>query len=126
MKKIVTLVFLLSYLVFFSQKKYYIFFDSQKDKIIYFRNNNKTLIEGIEIYLNNNKFVYFIPSDKKSDFKSEKLLNIKTITRNELSNIIKTDHRSKKIVFIIIVKERKVYKYYFMDHIFRTVETNTT
>lgn len=121
MKIILTLFFLLTFTISYSQKKYYIIFDSQKDEIVYGKHNNKLIFDGIKIFINKNKSIYFIPADKKSDFKSNKAPNLKTITRSELNKVIIQDNSDKVHKFIIVKKEKNVYSYYFMDHMFRTI-----
>jgi len=121
MKNLFVLFLLFSFTLFFSQKKYYILFNPNQDKIIYYKYNNKSLIDGIKIFFNEDKFTYFIPANKKSDFTSNKLPSLKTITRTELYKIVKSDNSNKKIIYIIIKKEKNIYKYYFMDHMFRTI-----
>lgn len=121
MKIIITLFLIFAFTIFYSQKKYYIIFDSQKDEIVYGKHNNKFIIDGIKIFINKNKSIYFIPADKKSDFKSNKIPNLKTIDRSELNNVIIRDNSEKVHKFIIVIKEKNLYNYYFMDHMFRTI-----
>ncbi|QCX54400.1 hypothetical protein [Elizabethkingia sp. JS20170427COW] len=122
MKSLILILFVLSsFSQLCAQKRYYIQFNSKKDKIIYSEHNKKAVVDGIKIFIDTKKFIYFIPADKKLDFTSNKVPNLKSITRNELSKIINSDTPEKKHQFVIIKKDKNTYHYYFMDHIFRTI-----
>lgn len=121
MKRVLTFLLVFTYLLVFSQKKYYILFCEKRDEMIYRKHNNRFIIDGVKIFINKHKYIYFIPSEKKSDYVSNKKPNLKIVTRDELKVIVNDDNPRKDNKFIIIKKNKSIYNYYFMDHIYRTI-----
>ncbi|AZA62390.1 hypothetical protein [Chryseobacterium indoltheticum] len=119
MKKILIVFVMLIFGFLFPQKKYYIIFDNAKDEIIY--SKNKKNIEGFNICINNKKYIKFLPSDIKSDYTSNNITNQNIVSRILLNQTVKEDNQNKKNKYIIIIKNRNIYKHYFVDHIFRTI-----
>jgi len=120
MKKILVSVAIFIFGFLFSQK-HFIMFDATKDKIIYTDYKKRKHIEGFNIFINNKKYIKFLPSDIKSNYASSSLTNQKLISRIVLNQTVKEDNRNKKNKYIIVIKSQNIYRYYFVDHIFRTV-----
>jgi len=104
-----------------SQQRYYILFDSSKDEIIYFNHNKSKNIEGFNICFDNKKYVKFLPSDIKSNYTKNTYNKENIISRTSLNKLLKEDTPSKENKYIIVIKTKNMYKYYFVDHIFRTI-----
>lgn len=121
MKKILILFGILFFEFYFTQEKYYILFDNNQDKIVYTNYKGKKEIEGFQIYINKSNSVHFIPSDIKSNYRSNKITNKEIISRNTLGKIIRQDNYNKKYKYIVVVKNKDSYQYYFVDHIVRTI-----
>ncbi|MGD1318173.1 hypothetical protein [Chryseobacterium sp. 2R14A] len=121
MQKLFIQFFILISGLLISQQKYYILFDNSKDEIIYFYHNKSKNIEGFNVCIDNKKYIKFLPSDIKSNYTKNTFNKESIISRTFLNKLLKEDTPSKENKYIIVIKTKSMYKYYFVDHIFRTI-----
>lgn len=105
--------------MFFHKKNIFILFNDKSDKILFSKNGQ---INFFKIKINGNDYTNFVLSDVKANYNAKTFENKVNISRQELAHIIKNNNATNKLKYIIVLKKRQNYYFYFVDHIFRIIE----
>ena len=122
MKKILIVLTFIPIISLFSQTKstdtIFIGFNEKLDKHF----NTKGKIEYFQILLNSKRFVDFQYGTQNGILINQEKPKKPYINRTELTKIITNDSQDKKIIYIVVKQNKKLFTYYYSDHIFRKIE----
>lgn len=122
MKKILIALMFVPVISLFSQTKrtdtIFIEFNEKVDKHF----NTKGRTEYFQILLNNKRYVDFQYGTQNGILGNQKKPSKRFIDRTELTKIIANDNPDKKITYIVVKQNKKLFTYYYSDHIFRKIE----
>ena len=118
MKKIIIIIFFAIPFLLFSQKK--------SNDTIYIKYNNlidkhfcqKGKIQYFDININSKLIRFYYGT---SNIKKTRNFNEDFTDRTTLAKVIKDDNSSKKIIYVIIKKQKKDYLQYESDHMLRNI-----